>query len=55
MAARKSFHPLLRSLKKHVRRMRRANAVRRARWSELERAGWVRQRVSLLELIGSYR
>lgn len=55
MPARKPLHPLLRSFRKHVRRLRRANAARTRRESELARAGWVRERVSLPELIGSYR
>jgi hypothetical protein len=55
MPARKRLHPILRSLRKHVRRIRRANAARTQRESELERAGLIRQRVSLPELIGSYR
>ena len=55
MAARKSIHPLLRSFRKHVRRIRRANAARRRQPSELKPAGWIRERVSLPELIGSYR
>ncbi len=54
MSARKPLHPLLRSFRKQVRRLRRANATRR-RQSELARAGWIRERVTLPELIGSYR
>ena len=35
--------------------MQRAQAARTRRRTELERAGLIRQRVSLPELIGSYR
>ena len=55
MPRRQPLHPFLRTFKKHVRRIRRAQAARTRRQSELERAGLIRQRVSLPELIGSYR